>query len=150
MDLLLLLAVEVEPGGGCGGGMELPLPGLPPRAFLLVGLLLLNYWNLLLFLLDVHCRMELVGSPAPDPLPPPPEPSGGPPPEVLGRILRGVHGIGQVPGLAAELLLCLDGGGGGGGGISRDGTGMIPGGAPKHGGFALPNLTPPDAHTVLA
>ena len=60
------------------------------------------------------------------------------------------HFIGYEIGLAAELLLCLGSAGGGGGGILRDGTGTIPGGDPKHGGFALPNRTPPDAHTVLA
>ena len=77
----------VEPGGG----MELPLPGLPlggppppggtppPEALEPAPP-------------PPGCALPdgLVGSPAPDPLPPPPEPSGGPPPEVLGHVFRGV------------------------------------------------------------
>ena len=42
-----------------------------------------------------------------------------------------------------ELLFCLGSGGGGGGGILLDAIATIPGGEPKHGGFALPNPTPP-------
>ena len=86
----------------------------------------------------------LDGSPAPDPVPPPPEPSGGPPPlEVLGLVWRGVRCVGYVTGLTAALLCCF----GAGEGVLRDGT--IPGGEPKPGG-ALPNATPPGAHTLLA
>ena len=44
--------------------------------------------------------------------------------------------------------VCLGSAGGEGGGILRNGK--TPGADPKHGGFALPNLTPPEAHTVLA
>ena len=44
----------------------------------------------------------------------------------------------------------MDDGGGGCGGNHLDGTELIPGGAPKNGGGALPNLTPPGALTELA
>ena len=52
--------------------------------------------------------------------------------------------------MTAEALFCLGSAGGGGGRILRDGAGSILGGDPKHGGLALPNRTPPYAHTVLA
>ena len=56
-----------------------------------------NWMSNLIQAQDGCLQMDgFLGSPVPDPLPPPPppEPSGGPPPEVLGCVCRGVHCLG--------------------------------------------------------
>ena len=94
-DLLLLMAVEVwnlevvvEVESKCHC-LDWYQGGL-----LLEGLLRLNYWNLLLLCLGVHCPLDHLCHLLPI-FVSPPGPSGGPaPPEALGRVLRGVHCLG--------------------------------------------------------